>query len=141
VSAHSSEIQFQKCDVTSWKDLAGLNTASLKHFSSVPDVYVPCAGIFEPPWSNFWDDAEEQGYKTMEINANHPIKMTRLAIRALLGADKKGVVCLVASGAGLGGFYLASLYCASKAAVVGFAKSMGMADQEEGVKVVCICPG
>ena len=27
------------------------------------------------------------------------------------------------------------------AAVVGFAKSMGMVDQEEGVKVVCICPG
>ena len=48
---------------------------------------------------------------------------------------------LVSSGAGLGGFYLASLYCASKAAVVGFAKSMGMADEEEGVKVVCICPG
>jgi NAD(P)-dependent dehydrogenase (short-subunit alcohol dehydrogenase family) len=77
----------------------------------------------------------------MEINANHPIKMTRLAMRALLGANKKGVVCLVSSGAGLSGFYLASLYCASKAAVVGFAKSMGMADQEEGVKVVCICPG
>jgi len=64
-----------------------------------------------------------------------------LAMRALLGANKKGVVCLVASGAGLYGFYLTSLYCASKHAIVGFAKSMGMADQEEGFKVVCICPG
>ena len=127
--------------MTSWSDLAALNTASLKHFSDVPDVYIPCAGIFEPPWSNFWDDTEEQGYKTIDINVNHPIKMTRLAMRALLGANKKGVVGLVASGAGLSGGYLASLYCASKHAIVGFAKSMGQADQEEGVKVVCICPG
>ena len=77
----------------------------------------------------------------MEINANHPMKMTRLAVRALLGANKRGVVCLVASGAGLYGLYLSSLYCASKHAVVGFTKSMGLADQEEGVKIVCICPG
>ena len=141
VSSHPAEIYFQKCDVSSWSDLAALNTAALKHFSAVPDVYIPNAGIFEPPWSNFWDDTEEQGYKTMEINVNHPIKMTRLAMKALLGANKKGVVCLVASGAGLSGFYPTALYCASKAAVVGFAKSMGLADQEEGVKIVCICPG
>ena len=32
----------------------------------------------------------------------------RLAMRALLGAGKKGVVCLVASTAGLGGNYIAS---------------------------------
>ncbi len=77
----------------------------------------------------------------MDINVNHPIKLTRLAMRALLGANKKGVVCLVASGAGLVGFYLTNLYCASKHAIVGFAKSMGQADQDEGVKIVCICPG
>jgi hypothetical protein len=62
----------------------------------------------------------------MEINVNHPIKMTRLAVKALVGADEKGVVCLVASGAGLSGFYPTALYCASKAAAVGFAKSMGL---------------
>jgi NAD(P)-dependent dehydrogenase (short-subunit alcohol dehydrogenase family) len=53
-------------------------------------------------------------------------------MKALLGANKKGVVYLVASSAGLSGFYARVLYCASKAAVLGFAKSMGMADQEGG---------
>lgn len=135
------DVKFQKCDVTSRSELAGLNTTSLQHFGDVPDIYAPVAGIFEPPWSNFWDDTEEDGYKTIDVNVNHPIKMTRLAMRALLGANKKGVVCLVASGAGLAGFYLASLYCASKHAIVGFVKSMGLADEEEGVKIMCICPG
>jgi short-subunit dehydrogenase len=77
----------------------------------------------------------------IEINVNHPIKLTRLAMRALAGANKKGVVCLVASTAGIRANYLASLYTASKHAVVGFAKAMGQADPEEGVKVVAICPG
>jgi len=141
VSSSPNEIKFQKCDVTSFSDLRNLITASVKLFGEVPDVVAPVAGIFEPPWSNFWDDQEEQGYKTMDINVNHPIKLTRLAMKALLGANKKGVVCLVASGAGLAGFYLTSLYCASKHAIVGFTKSMGQADQDEGVKIVCICPG
>lgn len=71
----------------------------------------------------------------------HPIKLTRLAIRACLGAHKPGVVCLVASTAGIRGNYLSSLYCSSKHAIVGFAKSMGECDPEEGIRVVCICPG
>lgn len=90
-------------------------------------------GIFEPPWSNFWDDTEEESgnYKTMRINVDHPVRLTRLAFKALLGANKKGVVVLIASGAGLYGVYLAALYCSSKHAVVGLAKSLGPADEEE----------
>jgi len=140
-SIPKNSISFTKCDVTDFKALRDLVSTSVKVFGEVPDVYCPCAGIFEPTWSNFWDDTEEDEYKTMKINAEHPIKLTRLAFRALIGANKKGVVILVASGAGLYGQYLAALYCASKHAVVGLAKSLGPADEEEGVKVVCICPG
>lgn len=132
---------FRNCDVTKWKDLYALISASVQEFGEVPDVYCPGAGIFEPPWSNFWDDAEEEGYATIKINTEHPIKLTRLAIRALLGADKKGVVVHVASAAGLIGSGGATLYCASKHAVVGLCKSLGHTDVAEGVKVVCICPG
>jgi NAD(P)-dependent dehydrogenase (short-subunit alcohol dehydrogenase family) len=136
-------VAFTQCDVSDWKALRRLITTSIEKFGEVPDIFCPCAGIFEPPWSNFWDDTEEASgtYKTMQINVDHPIRLTRLAFRALLGANKKGVVCLVSSGAGLTGNYLAALYCASKHAVVGLAKSLWQADESEGVKVVCICPG
>ncbi|SMQ45525.1 unnamed protein product [Zymoseptoria tritici ST99CH_3D7] len=134
-------VAFQHCDVTSWKSLHDLISASVSSFGNVPDVYVPSAGVFEPPWSNFWDDNEYEAYKMMQINVNHPIKFTRLAMRALAGAEKRGVVCLIASSAGIRGNYLASLYASSKHAIVGFAKSIGQADVEEGVKVVCVLPG
>lgn len=62
-------------------------------------------------------------------------------MRALLGAEKQGVVVLVASTAGIRANYLACLYSSSKHAVVGFAKSMGQADIEEGVRVNCMLPG
>lgn len=139
--ASASDILFQHCDVTNWQSLHDLISWSVEKFGDVPDVYVPSAGLFEPPSSNFWDDSEANDYKTIQINVNHPIKFTRLAMRALAGANKQGVVCLLSSTAGIGGHYLANLYTASKHAVLGFAKSMGQADADEGVKVVCVLPG
>lgn len=139
--SRTSDIVFKKTDVSLWTELHDLISFCVLTFGDVPDVYAPVAGIFEPPWSNFWDDTEETSYETVQINVNHPIKLTRFAMRALAGAEKQGVVCLVASTAAIRGNYLASLYCASKHAVLGFTKSMGQADPDEGVKVVCMCPG
>jgi NAD(P)-dependent dehydrogenase (short-subunit alcohol dehydrogenase family) len=50
-------------------------------------------------------------------------------------------VCCISSVAGLNGYFAAALYCASKHAIVGFVKSLGMVEEQEGVKVVGICPG
>ena len=62
-------------------------------------------------------------------------------MKALAGAEKQGVVVLVASTAGIRANYLASLYTASKHAIVGFAKAMGQADVDEGVRINAILPG
>ncbi|KAI9871104.1 MAG: hypothetical protein M1830_003306, partial [Pleopsidium flavum] len=132
---------FARCDVAKWADLQNLITVSQKEFGDVPDIYVAGAGVFEPKWSNFWDDTETERYAEVDININHPIKLTRIAIRALLGKNKKGVVLIIASLAGLVGIYSSALYSATKHAIVGFVKSMADADPLEGVKVVCICPG
>ena len=146
-STEKGRVTFVRCDVTRWSDLRNLIVKSVEVYNDVPDVYVPSAGVFEPSWSNFWDDegeddaVETTGYKTMRINVDHPIKLTRIALRSLLSGNKKGVVCLLSSQAGLTGIYLTALYCASKHALIGFAKSMALADHDEGVKIVCVCPG
>ena len=106
-----------------------------------PFIDMNQAGIYEPSWSNFWDDETSGSYKTIRINVDHPIKLTRLAVKALVGADKQGVVCLIASTAGIRANYLCNLYVASKHAIVGFAKSMGQADVDEGIRINCILPG
>lgn len=142
----TATVIFQRCDVTHWPDLRALISRSVQEFGAVPDIYCPCAGIFEPSWSNFWDDDDDSekdsgGYATLRINTEHPVKLTRLAFRALVGAEKKGVVLLVSSIAGLAANYSTALYCISKHAVVSLARSLAPADEEEGIKVVCICPG
>ncbi|GKZ21766.1 hypothetical protein AbraIFM66951_008770 [Aspergillus brasiliensis] len=137
----SDAVIFQRCDVRNWADLEALIQLSQDKWNDVPDVYVASAAIFEPPWSSFWEDTESTDYACIDINVNHPIKLTRLAIRALLGKDKKGVVCLVSSIAGISASIRSPLYCAAKHAIWGFVKSMAPLDQLEGVKVTSICPG
>ncbi|OJZ90205.1 hypothetical protein ASPFODRAFT_28726 [Aspergillus luchuensis CBS 106.47] len=137
----SDAVIFQHCDVRNWAELQALIQLSQDKWNDVPDVYVASAAIFEPSWSSFWEDSETTDYACIDINVNHPIKLTRLAIRALLGKDKKGVVCLVSSIAGINASIRSPLYCASKHAIWGFVKSMAMLDQLEGVKVTSICPG
>ena len=134
---------FTKCDVSKWAELESIPSEVEKAFGKgeVADVWVPGAGIFEPKWSSFLYDQEDEFYMQMRINAEHPIKLTRIAMRSCIGANKPGVVMLVASGAGITGIYAAALYCATKHAVVGFCKSMGQADIDENIKIVCICPG
>jgi short-subunit dehydrogenase len=117
--------------------------------------------------SNFWHDPEPleaNGYSQLDVNVNHPvgllvflpqefttvrfrsnvtiqIKLTRLAIRGLLGSNKLGVVVLLGSTAGYAKQYMAPIYSASKHAITGFTKSMGDAEKHQRVRVIAICPG
>lgn len=143
INSSSGNAAFMQCDVANWRDLEAIPDHVEQAFGkgAVADIWVPGAGIFEPKWSSFLYDQEKDGYAAMRINAEHPIKLTRIAMRSLLSVDKPGVVLIVSSGAGITGTYAAALYCATKHAVVGFTKSMAQADADENVKVVCICPG
>ncbi|KAI9368017.1 hypothetical protein BJX61DRAFT_550761 [Aspergillus egyptiacus] len=132
---------YLKTDVARWRELENIVAVSRDVLGDVPDVYVAGAAVFEPAWSNFWDDTETESYGSVQINVNHPLKLTRIAIRALLSRNKKGVVLIVASMAGYQGNFGAAMYCTTKHALVGFTRSVGQLDQHEGVKVVTICPG
>jgi len=138
---HADQLVFVKTDVTKREELENLISVSEKVFQDVPDVYIAAAGVFEPQWSSFWPDTEEDNYATISINLIHPMKLTRIAVRALLGKNKPGVVLLVSSLAGLYANYTAALYFASKSGLVNFAHGMAQADEDENVKVVAICPG
>lgn len=139
----AGKVAYAECDVCKWDQLERLPAEVESAFGegAVADVWVAGAGVFEPNVSSFFEDKEDDGYRAMRINAEHPIKLTRIAMRTLLKANKPGVVLIVASGAGVTGFYGSPLYCATKHAVVGFTKSMAQADKDENVKVVSVCPG
>ncbi|KAI9662831.1 MAG: hypothetical protein M1821_007878 [Bathelium mastoideum] len=140
LKAASRDAVFLQTDVTRREQLELIPTAK-KHFGTIPSIYVPAAGILEPTWSNWWIDDGESSYVTLEINVTQPLRLSRIAMRALLSNNMKGVVVHVASLAGLYGRYAHPLYCASKHALVGFVKSMASADPQEGIKFVAVCPG
>ncbi|RFU28326.1 hypothetical protein B7463_g8011, partial [Scytalidium lignicola] len=149
-------VVFQRCDVSNWGELESLIPFAEKQFGLVPDVYIAGAGVFEPvniisqtcpPFADknlephFWTNTEKSGYKVVDINLNHPIKLTRLALEALAKKQQKGVVLVVGSMTAFSPQYSSPLYCATKAGVTLFVRSMEDADEREGVKVVLICPG
>lgn len=142
-AARAARVVFTRCDVASWADLRALVPAAVALLGDIPDIYVGGAGVFDPPWSNFWDDSEDAAgrYAALDINLAHPVKLTRLAMRALVGRRRRGVVLHVASAGGLAGVYAQALYCTSKAGLVGFVRAMQPAERLEGVKVCCVCPG
>lgn len=107
VAASPGRVLFTQCDVSKRSDLENLVVESRKQFGSTPDVYVAGAGVFEPPWSSWWDDTEEDNYAQFSINALHPLKLARIATRALVAEGKKGCVLIVASLAGYTGAFAA----------------------------------
>jgi NAD(P)-dependent dehydrogenase (short-subunit alcohol dehydrogenase family) len=94
-SKGKDNIIFVESDVTRWSDFNKLFEACEQKWDDIPDAYGICAGLFEPPFSNFWSDTEEDGYKQVEVNVSHPIKLTRMAIRKSLGRGKNASVCII----------------------------------------------
>lgn len=96
--ANKENIIYVQSDVTRWADFNKLFEVCEKEWNDVPDAYAICAGLFDPPFSNFWQDPEQdKGYIQVDVNVNHPIKLTRLAIRKSLGKGKRASVCIIVS--------------------------------------------
>ncbi|XP_014559645.1 hypothetical protein COCVIDRAFT_35160 [Bipolaris victoriae FI3] len=140
-AAGKDNIVYVQADVTRWSDFDKLFDVCEKKWNDAPDAYAICAGLFEPDFSNFWQDPEkDEGYMQVDVNVNHPIKLTRLAIRKSLGKGKRASVCIIASLAGIGGNLAAPLYCATKHAIIGFVKSLATSEPLTGVKITALCP-
>jgi NAD(P)-dependent dehydrogenase (short-subunit alcohol dehydrogenase family) len=133
-------------------------TIAIKEFKKV-DILCAGAGIFEPPFSNFWippgtgrskDDPHGDRYLTMDINTTHPIRATQIAISHFLNPPegvekvspnnpKRVVICCSVAGQVYGISY--PLYIASKHAISGFVRCMEDLDAKLGIKVSAVSPG
>ncbi|KAI9884600.1 MAG: hypothetical protein M1823_003620 [Watsoniomyces obsoletus] len=154
-TADRPQALFQQTDVTSWKQLSALFMTASQEFGGA-DI----AGVFEPPFSNFWappseKDAEamdESRYKTLDINLAHPIRCTQLAIAHFLarypadsplppGLHSRGVVIHVSSAAAQEAALNVPLYDASKAGLSHFVRALGALEPRLGIRVNAVAPG
>lgn len=146
---------FQKTDVASWSDLNDMFQAAEHHFGSV-DIVCPGAGVFEPHWSNFWyppgsaesrDDISGSGYKMIDINLTHPIRVTQLAISYFLAAsppcspsNPKSIVHIASVSAQIATLMF-PLYCVSKHGIQAFVRCLADLDGSHGIRVTAVDPG
>ncbi|KAB8304233.1 hypothetical protein EYC80_003651 [Monilinia laxa] len=99
-SSDGARAVFQQTDVTEWAQLDRMFEVAIEQFGGA-DIVCPGAGIYEPPFSNFWippntppsaDKLSESRYKVLDINITHPIRATQMAIEHFMKRKKNGVV-------------------------------------------------
>ncbi|KAK4222209.1 hypothetical protein QBC38DRAFT_89099 [Podospora fimiseda] len=144
---------FHKTDVANWADLTSLFSTTLSTFGRV-DIVVNGAGIFEPPWSSYWNppgvspeakdaaDAAIGSYHIFNVNTIGPIRLSQLAIDYWLqNREVKGNLLWVSSMGGYIHSIQTPLYFASKAAMISVAKSLQGLKQLVGIRNSVVCPG
>lgn len=147
---------FQKTNVVSWPQLTSLWDTAVKEFSTI-DIVVPGAGVYDPPWSNFWQppntqtnpnsksrdaaDADPGHYGILDVNLVSPIRLSQLAISHW--TQKKQPGCLVHLGSMAGHLTDIStpLYFASKHGLHGFVRSLADLKKHLNIRVSAVAPG
>lgn len=102
------------------------------------DILINNGGVSQR--SNALDTSMEIDRKIMEVNYFGNIAMTK-AVVPYLRKQKSGQIIVISSIAGKFGFYLRSAYSAAKHALHGFYESLRLEEEDNGIKVLMVCPG
>ena len=101
------------------------------------DVLCNIAGI--AICDNLTNITDEQWHRAVGINLDGVFFMCRAAIPHLI--ESEGNIVNMSSSAGLVGQAYNSAYCATKAGVMMFSKSLAIEYGKQGVRVNAVCPG
>ncbi|HEY4331967.1 MAG TPA: SDR family oxidoreductase [Ilumatobacteraceae bacterium] len=124
------------CDVTSPTDCHA-TTASVLAWAGQIDHVIAAAGLWTE--GDISGVTEREFDRVMAVNVKGVFFTCQAAAAAIRAA--KGSMTLIASDAGIQANRGASVYCASKGAVVLLAKTLALDLAPEGVRVNAVCPG
>jgi NAD(P)-dependent dehydrogenase (short-subunit alcohol dehydrogenase family) len=126
----------RRADVRSKADVeAGVATAGAALGGIDGIVY--CAGV--DLLAKLTDTCDEDWERVFDVNVTGAMRICRAALRYF--APEGGTIVLVASAAALRPLADRTAYCASKAALVMFAKTLAAELAPQGVRVNALCPG
>lgn len=104
-----------------------------------PDLIVNNAGMgFYGPCLNLTIDEQ---LKMIELNCKALVEITLHAAFVLKQSDKQGTILNISSAAGFIPFPTFNVYSASKAFVTNFSLGLDSELKNEGIRVLCACPG
>ncbi|KAI9278897.1 hypothetical protein BDA99DRAFT_493394 [Phascolomyces articulosus] len=125
-------------DVTVYKDVITLFKSAESEFGGV-DIAFLNAGVINKPDFMFTPLEDEADDFLPDINFTGVVKCTRVAALAMARRGG-GVITITASCAGFGGPFALSVYNASKHAMIGWTRSLGMLKDICNVRVNAVCP-
>jgi len=125
-------------NVASESSVKQMAKATFEHFGRV-DILGNIAGIYYPK-ASVVDLSEADWDRTIDINLGSNFLCCREFVPAMR-KQKSGRIISVASGIGHYGMRQFSHYAASKAAIMGFVKSLAREVGADGITVNAICPG
>jgi 3-oxoacyl-[acyl-carrier protein] reductase len=125
-------------DVASEASVKLMAKAAFERFGRV-DILANIAGIYYPK-ASVTDLSEEDWDRTIDINLGSNFLCCRELVPSMR-RQKSGRIISVASGIGHYGMRQFSHYAASKAAIMGFVKSLAREVAADGITVNAICPG
>jgi 3-oxoacyl-[acyl-carrier protein] reductase len=128
---------FFEVDATRWDQVKAMVDGVLKHFSKV-DILVNSAGILGPVVP-LWEYQVEDWDRVMEINLKGTFLCCKAVIVPML-EQKSGRIVNIASIAGKEGNPMMNAYSTSKAAIIGFTKSLAKEVAQQNIMVNCISP-
>ncbi len=124
-------------DVTRWDQVKAMVDEVLKNFKKV-DILINNAGILGPV-ARVWEYRVEEWDRVMEINLKGTFLCCKAVIPPML-KQESGRIVNISSIAGKEGNANMSAYSTSKAAVIGFTKSLAKEVAQQNIIVNCISP-
>ncbi len=128
-------IGFQ-CDITNEKQCTVTIAKIIKQYGGI-DILVNNAGITQR--SLFVDTKPTVYQKVIDVNFFGALYCTKAAVNSII--EKKGVIVVISSIAGIAPLYGRTGYSASKHALHGLFESLRSELKEYGVHVMMVCPG
>ncbi|MCB1379805.1 MAG: SDR family oxidoreductase [Alphaproteobacteria bacterium] len=126
-----------KTDISNWESVQAAAAETVARLGGI-DVLVNSAGIAGPT-ATAWDLKIEDWHRTVAINLNGTFFTNRVVVPHMMKANY-GRIVNIASIAGKEGNPNASAYSASKAAVIGFTKSLAKELAKTGITVNSVTP-
>lgn len=133
-----AEVFVKPCNLSNTIDVSNLIKEGTEMLGGRLDILVANAGITKD--GLLVRMSEEDWDAVLDINLKSTFVLTRDAVKIMM-KQKYGKIVLISSVVGLSGNAGQANYCASKAGMVGFAKSVACEVASRNITVNCVAPG
>ena len=136
---HSARVLGVGMDVTDAASIAAAVELAGREFGGI-DIWVNNAGVF--PNAPLLDLPDQDFARVIDVNVQGVFACSREAAKVMVAAGHGGVIVNIASLAAFGGIAPGlSAYVASKHAVLGLTRQMGLELAPHGIRVMAVAPG